>query len=85
VLLVNSPANSTQVEGSNTVSSNHNLELSRIGGPVLVQQDCVQVTSVQPEDMILIGVRGVAESINHGDVSSVSMLHTCHCGKECTR
>ena len=85
MLLVNSPANSTQVEGSNTVSSDHNLELSRIGGPVLVQPDLVQVTSVQPEDMILTGVRGVAESINHGDVSSMSMMHTCHCGKECTR
>ena len=85
MLLVNSPANSTQVEGSNTVSSDHNLELSRIGGPVLVQPDLVQVTSVQPEDMILTGVRGLAESINHGDVSSMSMMHTCHCGKECTR
>ena len=84
MLLVNSPANSTEVEGSHTVSSNHNLELSRIGGPVPVQADHVQVTSVQPEDMLLTGVRG-AESINTGDVSSVAMMHTCHCGKECTR
>ena len=85
MLLVNSPANSTQVEGSNTVSSNHTLELSRIGGPVLVQPDNVQVTSVQPEDMVLTGVRGDTESINTRDVSNVSMMHKCHCGKECTR
>ena len=85
MLLVNSPANSTQVEGSNTVSSNHTLELSRIGGPVLVQPDRAQVTSVQPEDMVMTGVRGDSESMTTRDVSNVSMMHKCHCGKEFTR
>ena len=87
---MNNPTNSTQVEGSSSASSNHSLELSRIGGPrdhLERAHDAAQVSSVH-----LGGAHDAAHatSVQPEDmvltaVVSNTSMHVCDCGKECTR
>ena len=98
MLLVPSPTNSTQVDGSNATTSSPNLELSRIDPINTEAPHTTSDLSAPPQDTLTVplhqepqgdqvtSVQPVDMALTALGASSMSAtLHKCHCGKECTR
>ena len=85
VLLVNTPANSTQNENISRPEDHHNLDLSNIPrlsttNPTVVASPAVH-TIVEGEDSQHHTQTAQGEDI----VAGRSELHVCPCGKPCSR